>query len=415
MNDEQAKTGFMKYALAGLAAVLVLGLGFGPADVAAQAGNIRIGEINSYTGVAQSSQAYRNGADLAVAEINAAGGLLGRNLELISRDDSGSPDEAVRHAEALIKTDRVDVLTGSMLSNVALAVARTAASEKKLFVVGDALSDAITLDKGNRYTFRLRPSTYTQAAMLAEAAAKLPARRWAIVAPNYEYGQSAVANFKLLLKERRPDVEFVAEQWPALGKMRAEVVVKALRQARPDAIFNAAFGSDLQQFAEEGSRQGLFAASTVFSMSAGPALGDVLAQYEGTKNWVVLGYPSEQLATPEHQRFREAYLKRFNERPLLQAVFGYSTVMSIVAGIKKAGSVDSEKLVTAMRGLSVETPVGPITFRAQDQQSSMGAFVATLVCKDGRSNMTEWRYLDGARYMPDDAYIKGRRPASAMR
>lgn len=241
----------MKQALAGLAVALALGLG--PAlSIAAQAENIRIGEINSYTGVAQSSQAYRNGADLAVAEINAAGGLLGRNLELISRDDSGSPDEAVRHAEALIKADRVDVLTGSMLSNVALAVARTAASEKKLFVVGDALSDAITLDKGNRYTFRLRPSTYTQAAMLAEAAAKLPGRRWAIVAPNYEYGQSAVANFKLLLKERRPDVEFVAEQWPALGKMRADTVVKALRQARPDAIFNAAFGSDLQQFAEEG-------------------------------------------------------------------------------------------------------------------------------------------------------------------
>jgi len=412
VNDEQAKTGFVTRALTGLTAALGLGLALA---VAAQAENIRIGEINSHTGVAQSSQAYRNGADLAVAEINAAGGLLGRNLELISRDDSGSPDEAVRHAEALIKTDRVDVLTGSMLSNVALAVARTAASEKKLFVVGDALSDAITLDKGNRYTFRLRPSTYTQAAMLAEAAAKLPGRRWAIVAPNYEYGQSAVANFKLLLKERRPDVEFVSEQWPALGKMRADVVVKALRQARPDAIFNAAFGSDLQQFAEEGSRQGLFAASTVFSMSAGPTLGDVLAQYEGTKNWVVLGYPSEQLATPEHQRFREAYLKRFNDRPLLQAVFGYSTVMSIAAGIKKAGSVDSEKLVTAMRGLSVETPVGPITFRAQDQQSSMGAFVATLVCKDGRSNMTEWHYLDGARYMPDEAYVKGRRPASAMR
>jgi len=412
VNDEQAKTGVAKRALTGLAAAL--GLGFALA-VGAQAENIRIGEINSHTGVAQSSQAYRNGADLAVAEINAAGGLLGRNLELISRDDSGGPDEAVRHAEALIRTDRVDVLTGSMLSNVALAVAKTAASEKKLFVVGDALSDAITLDKGNRYTFRLRPSTYTQAAMLAEAAAKVPGRRWAIVAPNYEYGQSAVANFKLLLKERRPDVEFVAEQWPALGKMRADVVVKALRQARPDAIFNAAFGSDLQQFAEEGSRQGLFAASAVFSMSAGPALGDVLAQYEGTKNWVVLGYPSEQLATPEHQRFREAYLKRFGDRPLLQAVFGYSTMMSIAAGIKKAGSVDSEKLVTAMRGLGVETPVGPITFRAHDQQSSMGAFVATLVCKDGRSNMTEWHYLDGARYMPDDAYVKGRRPASAMR
>ncbi|WP_034297272.1 ABC transporter substrate-binding protein [Herbaspirillum sp. RV1423] len=395
-------------------AVLAMAAGVAAA-AAAQAGNIRIGEINSFTGATQSGQAYRNGAELAVAEINAAGGLLGRQLELIARDDNGSSDEAVRHAQALIRTDRVDVLTGSMLSNVALAVAKTAASEKKLFVVGDALSDAITLDKGNRYTFRLRPSTYMQAAMLAEVAARLPGRRWAIVAPNYEYGQSAVSNFKLLLKERRPDVEFVAEQWPALGKMRAEAVVKVLRQARPDAIFNATFGGDLKEFAEEGSRQGLFAASTVFSMSAGEAIGDTLAQYEGAKNWVVLGYPAEQIATAEHQRFREAYLKRFSERPLLSAIFGYSTIMSIAAGIKKAGSVDSEKLVVAMRGLGVETPVGPITFRAEDQQSSMGAFVATLVCKDGRSSMNDWRYLDGMRYMPGDTYVRSRRPASAMR
>ncbi|ASU39399.1 ABC transporter substrate-binding protein [Herbaspirillum sp. meg3] len=381
----------------------------------AQAQNIRIGEINSYSGVPQSSQSYHNGAELAVAEINAAGGVLGRNIDLISRDDTGIPDEAVRHAEQLVKTDKVDVLSGSMLSNVALAVSRVAASEKKLFLVGDALSDAITLDKGNRYTFRLRPSTYMQAAMLAEAAARLPVRRWAIIAPNYEYGQSAVSNFKLLLKERRPDVEFVAEQWPALGKLKAADAVKALRQARPDAIFNVTFGTDLQQFVEEGSRQGLFASSTVYSMSAGEALGDMQAQYEAVRNWVVLGYPTDQIATAEHQRFREAYLKRYNEKPHQAAIFGYSTIMALVGGIKKAGSTDSDKLVIAMRGLSMDSPVGPIVFRSQDQQSSMGAFVGTLVYKDGRSPSSDWRYLDGIRYMPDETYVKGRRPASAMR
>lgn len=381
----------------------------------AQAQNIRIGEINSYSGVPQSSQSYHNGAELAVAEINAAGGVLGRNIELISREDTGIPDEAVKHAEQLFKTDKVDVLSGSMLSNVALAVSRVAASEKKLFLVGDALSDAITLDKGNRYTFRLRPSTYMQAAMLAEAAAKLPVRRWAVIAPNYEYGQSAVSNFKLLLKERRPDVEFVAEQWPALGKLKAADAVKALRQARPDAIFNVTFGTDLQQFVEEGSRQGLFASSTVYSMSAGEALGDMQAQYEAVRNWVVLGYPTDQIATAEHHRFREAYLKRYNDKPHQAAIFGYSTIMALVGGIKKAGSTDSDKLVIAMRGLSMDSPVGPIVFRSQDQQSSMGAFVGTLGYKDGRSPSSDWRYLDGTRYMPDETYVKGRRPASAMR
>jgi branched-chain amino acid transport system substrate-binding protein len=400
----------IKRSLASLATALMFVLAS-----AVHADNIRIGSINSTYGLSSSHLAYRNGVELAVAEINASGGLLGRNVELVTRDDNGSIDEAVRNAEALIKQDRVDVLSGAMLSNVALAVARTAAADKKLFVVGDALSDAITLDKGNRYTFRLRPSTYMQAAMLAEEAARLPVRRWAVIAPNYEYGQSAAANFKLLLKERRPDVEFVAEQWPAMGKLKGKDAVRSLVQARPEAIFNATFGVDLQQFVEEGSRQGLFASSTVFSMSAGETLGSMLDQYEAVRNWVVLGYPEEQVSFPDHQRFWDAYVKRFNEKPHLQAIFGYSTIMSIAAGIRKAGSTDSEKLVTAMRGVRLETPLGPITFRAQDQQSSMGAFLGTLAYKDGRNPASDWHFLDGMRYLPSETYVKGRRPAAAMR
>lgn len=409
MRDRQVKTGFVKRAIRGVAVVLAV------MSTSLHAQAIRIGEIDSFLGVPQSGMAYRNGADLAIAELNASGGLLGRSVELIKRDDSGNPDDAVKHAQALIKDDHVDVLTGSMLSNVALAVAKTAASQKKVLIVGDALSDAITLDKGNRYTFRLRPSTYMLAAMLAETAVKMPARRWAIVAPNYEYGQSAVASFKLLLKERRPDVEFVAEQWPAMGKLRAIPVVRELLKARPDAIFNATFGNDLQQFAEEGARQGLFAGSAVLSMSSSDTLGSLLAQYENARKWTVLGYPEDQLTTEEHQRFREAYFKRFGERPLLPAIFGYSTIMSVAAAIRKAGTVDSEKVVAALRGLTVGTPLGPVLFRAQDQQSSMGAFIATLVFKDGRSSLVDWHYLDGTRYMPSASYIRGRRPSSAMR
>lgn len=209
MNDVQVKQRVGRYWLATLLAVSAWLLASVPALAAR---DIKIGLINSHGARASGALAYRNGVTLAAAEINAEGGVLGRQIVLVSRDDDGSADDAVRNARALIHTEKVEVLTGSMLSNVALAVARTAATTKTVFVVGDALTDAITLDKGNRYTFRLRPSTYMQAAMLAEQAARLPLRRWAIVAPNYEYGQSAVANFKLLLKERRPDVSFVAEQ-----------------------------------------------------------------------------------------------------------------------------------------------------------------------------------------------------------
>lgn len=416
MNAEQPKQAnrfplFFRLAGAGLA--LALALACGQAAGAAEA--IRIGEINSHNPLSPAGQAYRNGLALALDEINAAGGVRGRPLELASRDDDGDAEQAARNARALMRDDHVAVLTGTMLSNVALAVSREAARDKTVLVVGDALSDAITLDKGNRYTFRIRPSTYMQAAMLAEQAARLPGRRWAVVAPNYEYGQSAVASFKLLLKQARPDVEFVAEQWPALGKIKADDVARVLRQARPDGIFNATFGEDLQKFVQAGNRQQLFAGARVVSMTSAGAQSLDPGQSEAIRDWVAIGYPWDQIATPEHQRFLEAYLKKFSERPQLSAVFGYTTMMAIAAGLKKTDGVGGEPLVEALRGLQLESPLGPIALRALDQQASLGAFVGLVSQKDGRSSMSNWRYLDGAAYLPDAAYVRGRRPASAMK
>ncbi|HEY7759236.1 MAG TPA: ABC transporter substrate-binding protein, partial [Burkholderiales bacterium] len=152
---------------------------------AAAAQPIRIGEISSYSTVPAFTVPYRNGWQLAVEEVNAAGGVLGRKLEVISRDDGGKPDDATRHANELLASHKVDLLAGTFLSNVGLAVSDIALRNKVLFVAAEPLSDAIVWEKGNRYTFRLRPSTYMQAAMLVEEAAKLPAKRWATVAPNY--------------------------------------------------------------------------------------------------------------------------------------------------------------------------------------------------------------------------------------
>jgi branched-chain amino acid transport system substrate-binding protein len=230
---------------------------------------IRIGEINSYSAIPQFTLPYKQGWQLAVEEINASGGLLGRKVEVIARDDAGKPEDALRHAIELTSQEKVDVLAGGFLSNVGLALADHALRTKRLFVASEPLTDAIVWDKGNRYTFRLRASTYMQAAMLVEEAAKLPAKRWATLAPNYEYGQSAVASFKELLKAKRPDVEFVGEQWPALGKIDAGSSLSALMQSKPDAIFNVTFGADLAKLVREGNQRGIFPKVPVVSMLSG--------------------------------------------------------------------------------------------------------------------------------------------------
>ena len=395
-------------------ALLVL-FSIGLPVVAADSKPILIGEISSYSTVPAFTIPYRNGWEMAVDEINASGGLLGRKVEVISRDDGGKPDDATRHAMELLTNQKVDLLAGTFLSNVGLAVSDIALREKVIFVAAEPLTDALVWDKGNRYTFRLRPSTYMQAAMLVEEAAKLPAKRWATVAPNYEYGQSAVASFKELLKAKRPDVEFVAEQWPALGKLEAGSTVQALAAAKPDAIFNVTFGADLTKFVREGNLRGLFENRAVVSMLTGePEYLDPLKD-ETPPGWIVTGYPWDQIKNPLHDKFVESYRKRYGDNPRLGSVVGYTTFMSIAEAIRKAGSTDPEKLIKAFRGLAVQTVFGPITFRALDQQSTFGAFVGRLELKGDKGAMVNWRYVDGRDYMPPDAAVKKRRPAEAMR
>ena len=376
---------------------------------------IRIGEINSYSTIPQFLVPYRKGWELAVEEVNAAGGLLGRRVEVIARDDAGKPDDAVRHATELVASGQVDLLAGTFLSNVGLAVADYALRNRRLFVASEPLTDALVWEKGNRYTFRLRPSTYMQSAMLVEEAAKLPARRWVTIAPNYEYGQSAVASFKALLKAARPEVEFVAEQWPALGKLEAGSTVQAVLAARPEAVFNVTFGADLARLVREGNLRGLFPrVPTVSLLSGEPEYLDVLKD-ETPKGWIVTGYPWEQITTPEHARFVAAYRRRHGDYPRLGSVVGYAAMQAIFAAIARAKSTDTEKLITALRGLQFPTPFGPATMRALDHQSTMGAYVGKLDVRGGSGVMVDWRYADGADYLPGDEEVRRRRPADAMK
>ena len=199
-------------------------------------GEIKIGEINSYSLLPAFTEPYRKGWQLALEEVNAAGGINGKKLVVVSKDDGGKPADAQTAANELVSSENVAMLTGTFLSNIGLAVSDFANQKKVFFLAAEPLTDAITWSKGNRYTFRLRPSNYMQAAMLVEEAAKLPAKRWATIAPNYEYGQSAVAVFKKLMSEKRPDIRRVDEQWPPQGKIDAGPVVQAVAagQSRSD-------------------------------------------------------------------------------------------------------------------------------------------------------------------------------------
>ncbi|HEX6317914.1 MAG TPA: ABC transporter substrate-binding protein [Burkholderiales bacterium] len=387
----------------------IVGLGVLLAATVTQAQPIKIGELNSYKVFPAFLEPYRKGMQLALEEVNAAGGVSGRKLELVSRDDGGTPGDAVRVAEELLARERVDVLMGTFASNVGLAVANLANQRRVLFLASEPLTDKIVWENGNRYTFRLRPSTYMQTAMLVPEAAKLKKKRWAIVYPNYEYGQSATESFKRLLKQAQPDVEFVAEQAPPLGRIDAGAVVQALIAAKPDAIFSSLFAADLQRFVREGNTRGLFRNVAVFNLLAGePEYLDPLKD-ETPEGWWVTGYPWSEIQTPEHVRFRSAYEKRWKDYPRLGSVVGYSAVQAIAHAVRKAGSAETEKLIEALKGMDMPSPFGPVRWRALDHQSTMGAYVGQLAKRDGRGLMVNWRYADGADYQPSEKEIRALR------
>ena len=374
-------------------------------------GTVKIGEVNSYKVQPAFLEPYKKGMELAVEEINAAGGVNGKKLQLITRDDNGSPGDAVRAAEELISREQVDVLAGGFLSNIGLALADFAKQRKFFYLASEPLTDKIVWGSGNKYTFRLRPSTYMQSAMLVPEAAKLKKKRWAVVYPNYEYGQSAVATFKALLKAAQPDVEFIAEQAPPLGRLDPGSVVQALADAKPDAIFNVLFGADLSKFVREGNTRGLLQGREVVSMLTGePEYLDPLKD-ETPNGWIVTGYPWYGIQTPEHKAFFIAYHRKYNDYPRLGSVVGYSAIHAIAAGVRKAKSTDTEKLVAAFRGLELMTPFGKTVFRPQDQQSTMGAYVGKTKNEGGKGTMVDYVYLDGAKFQPSDDEVKKLRPA----
>jgi branched-chain amino acid transport system substrate-binding protein len=393
--------------LAGMLALLVLA---GPAAGPARAqGPIRIGEINSFSGIgAPFTGPYRAAVEMAVEEVNARGGVLGRKVEVVFRDDKGQPAEAVKHAQELVAGEKVHLLSGTFLSNVGLAVSDWARQNRTLFVAAEPLTEALTWSKGHDHVVRVRPNTYQQGRMLAERAGKLTHVRWATIGPNYEYGKRAWETFRDRLKELKPDVQVVGEQWPALGKIDASAEVGAVLARNPEALYVSLFGSDWLNFVREARKRGLFEKMFVVGILLGePEYIDPLGR-EAPEGMLVTGYPWYDVAAPAHKEFVARFLKRTDKHPVLGSLVGYITYLSIVEALRKAGSTDTDRLVAAFRGLRVETPIGPISFRASDGQSTMGAWVGTtkLDPKRGVGIMVGHEYVPGDRVLPSDDEVK---------
>jgi branched-chain amino acid transport system substrate-binding protein len=385
------------------------GLALAVAAPAVAQAPIKIGEINSFSGIgAPFTGPYKQAVEMAVEEVNARGGVLGRKVEVVFRDDKGQPAEAVEHAQELVTGEKVALVSGTFLSNVGLAVSDWARQNKTLFVAAEPLTEAITWSKGHDHVFRVRPNTYQQGRMLAERAARQKHVKWATIGPNYEYGKRAWETFRDRLKQLKPDVQVVGEHWPTLGKLEAGPFVTAILNQNPDALYVSLFGSDWLAFVREAQKRGLFQKTYVVGILLGePEYIDPL-KTEAPEGMLVTGYPWYDVDIPAHKEFVARFTKRFDRNPVLGSLVGYITYLSIFEAIRKAGSTDTDKMVAAFRGLRVDTPIGPISYRASDGQSTMGAWVGTTKIDTARGVgvMVGHEYVPGDRVLPGDDEVR---------
>jgi branched-chain amino acid transport system substrate-binding protein len=332
------------------------------------------------------------GAEMAVAEINAKGGVLGRKLELLERDSKANADEAVRLARELIIKNNVDFLIGTLTSAEAPAVSTIAKENKIVFIAPTSKTVQLTSPANlHPYIFRLASNTdidgRTGASIIA---AWKEVKRVATIAPDYAYGHDAVTAFVDYIKKARPDIEIVDQQWPKLGQSDFTPFITAQMGKKPDAIFCEVFGGDFVTLAKQAAPLGYFKAINNRLVDGGEvgttdealALGADFPYGIWSDAYDPVIWPENE--PPEHKVFSDN-LKAFTKEPYASgwAIMGYSSVIALVEGIKKAGSSDSDKVSAALAGLSFDTPVGKRTFNAKTHETEMGEFWGQMV-KDDR-------------------------------
>ncbi|WIM10557.1 ABC transporter substrate-binding protein [Enhydrobacter sp.] len=332
------------------------------------------------------------GAEMAVQEINASGGVLGRKLELLTRDSKASADEAVRLARELIIKNSVDFLSGTLTSAEAPAVS-TIAKENKIVFVAPTSKTIQLVSPANLhpYIFRLASNTDIDGRTGASIIAGWKeVKRVATIAPDYAYGRDAVGAFVDFIKKARPDIEIVDQQWPKLGQSDFTPFITAQMAKKPDAVFCDVFGGDFVTFAKQAAPLGYFKAidnrladgGEVGTTDAAQALGKDYPYGIWSDAYDPVIWPENEPAA--HKTYIE-HLKAFTKEKYASgwAIMGYASILALAEGIKKAGSTNSAKVAKAMLGLSFDTPIGKLTFNPKTHETEMGEFWGQMV-KDDR-------------------------------
>jgi len=347
---------------------------------------IKIGIIDAFTGgAAYTSKLALYGWQMVVDEFNAKGGLNGRKIEIIVRDDKFKADEALAHARELVLKERVDFLAGVMNSSGALAVSEFAKSKKKIYMAHSAYSHRITGEMGHRYVFRSCPTAGLQGRAQGFYAATKPFKRWYIIGDDYEHGHSVAESFIKGLKQKKPDAVIVGEAWPKVGETDYTPYLSALMAQKPDAVYGAWGGSAHVPFTKQAKMFGLFDKIPYLAGFLGdPIFAKVLKESYPVGAYTGNSYLWYYPATPANKEFVKQYMDYaakkgdINAYPAEASFGGYMGARFLTEAILKAKSAKTEDVINALEGLTLETAAGSLTMRACDHQTMYPYYIGEI-------------------------------------
>jgi len=359
---------------------------------AASKAPVKIGAIYDFAGPCYMySESAINGIRIAMDEINAKGGILGRKLDLIVRDTEAKVDVGARETKDLILREKVDFLMGPCSSGVSLAMQVVHAEYKVMRVVGIANTEAMTVDKFTPYIFQVVPNTYMEAtANTRYLMKKVPtAKKFCTIGPDYEFGRREETAFAEEIKRLVPDAEILYQAWPKPGETDFTSFITAIMAKKPDAVHGSLFGGDLVAFAKQAKPYGFFEKFPMISLFDLPvlvALGEDAP--EGTFGFgrgcfFMDPNPKMMEFVGKFRQFRGIY-------PDSWSVMAYDTLYLFKAAIEKAKTIETEAVIKAMEGTSIDGLRGKFTIRPLDHMGTVPCYQGTIA-KDPNYPFKIWK------------------------
>lgn len=334
---------------------------------------IRIGGIYILSGSAATYGEFaQKGINLAVDEINATGGILGRQVEMIYEDSQGKASVAIQAARKLVYSEGVDALVGLDSSGVAQGMVPTMPELQKPLIITHAATPDVTGELCNAFTYRISVNVAQNMKAAALVAGKLDATNWTTIGPDYAFGHQSWEYFGNYLKDIKPDVNLMSEtNFPRFGAEDFTPFIDRVMDSDAEGVLISVWGGDLVNFIRQANNRGFFEKNFEVLFTVGAATEVLSALGDGMPEGVHLStrYWYEAYDNAINARFVKAYIDAYGTPPSYNAEGAYAAIHAYKKAIEAAGTTDGPAVAKALSGMSMEAPNGTVTFRKGDNQA----------------------------------------------